>query len=106
MKTLMEGDLRDLVQVGIVRKLLPGSRISSELVEAVYDVRRGDEGFQTYYTKIRRAIADLESRGFVSRRLFGRDRPFRLTQLGSRGSQEPNPSRQTGDELAGCVSET
>ncbi len=81
MKTLMEGELRDLAQVTIVRELLSGSRTSSELVEVVYGVRRGDEGFQSYYTKIRREIADLESRGFVSRRLLGRHRPYRLTQL-------------------------
>jgi len=81
MKTLMEGELKDIAQAGIVRELLSGSRTSSELVESLYGLKRGDEGFQSYYTKIRREIADLESRGFVSRRLFGRERPYRLTQL-------------------------
>ncbi len=80
-KALMEGEFKDLVQVGIVRELLSGSRTSSELVETIYGVRRGDEGFQSHYTRIRREIADLESKGFVSRRLFGRNRPYRLTQL-------------------------
>ena len=81
MKTLVEAELKDLAQVGIVRELLSGNRTSSEIVDALYGVRRGDEGFQSHYTKIRREIADLESKGFVSRRLFGRDRPYRLTQL-------------------------
>lgn len=81
MKKLMEGELKDLTQAGIVRELLSGNRTSSELVEAICDVKRGDEGFQSYYTRVRREIADLESRGFVSRRLFGRERPYRLTQL-------------------------
>jgi len=81
LKTLIEGELKDITQVSIVRELLDGRRTSSELVEAVYGVRRGDLGFDSCYTRVRRAVADLESRGFVSRRLFGRDKPYYLTQL-------------------------
>jgi hypothetical protein len=81
LKILIEGELKDLTQVSIVRELLGGRRTSSELVEAVYGVRRGELGFDSCYTRIRRAVADLESKGFVSRRLFGRDKPYYLTQL-------------------------
>ena len=81
LKVLIEGELKDLTQVSIVRELLGGRRTSSELAEAVYGIRRGEVGFDSCYTRIRRAVADLESRGFVSRRLFGRDKPYYLTQL-------------------------
>ncbi len=77
----MEAELKGPLQAGIVRELLSGSRTSSELVEAIYGVSRGQEGFQSHYTRIRREIGDLESRGYVSRQLFGRDKPYRLTQL-------------------------
>lgn len=81
LKILIEGELKDLTQVCIVRELLDGRRTSSELVDAVYGIRRGDLGFDSCYTRVRRAVVDLESRGFVSRKLFGRDKPYHLTQL-------------------------
>ncbi len=81
LKTLIEGELKDLTQVCIVRELLGGRRTASELVEAAYGVRRGELGFDSCHTRVRRALVDLESRGFVSRRLFGKDKPYYLTQL-------------------------
>ncbi len=81
LKVLIEGELKDLTEVSIVRELLGGRRTSSELTEAVYGVKRGELGFDSCYTRIRRAVADLEGKGFVSRRLFGRDKPYYLTQL-------------------------
>jgi hypothetical protein len=48
---------------------------------ALYSLRPGDDGYNTQYTRLRREVGDLEARGFVSRRLLGRDRPYRLTQL-------------------------
>ena len=81
MKRLVEGQLDSLTQVGIVRELLAGKRTLAELVEALYGLKRQDDGFKTEYTRIRREVRALESKGFVSRALFGRERPYRLTQL-------------------------
>lgn len=81
MKSLVDSEFRSLAQVAIVRELLSGKRTVTELVEALYELKRGDEGFKTQYTRVMREVARLESKGFVSRRLFGRERPYRLTQL-------------------------
>jgi hypothetical protein len=81
MKPLAENELDNMTQIAIVKELLSGRRTLSELVEAVYGLKRQDEGFKTEYTRVRREIAQLEARGFVSRGLFGRERPYRLTQL-------------------------
>jgi hypothetical protein len=78
---LMTTELRDTTQVGIIRELLHGERTISEIVMALYSAGPGNEGYMTYYTRIRRGLSDLESRGYVSRRLFGSKKPYRLTQL-------------------------
>ncbi len=80
-RELMRAELDNEIQASIVRELLYGERTLTELVEAIYSLSQGDEGYRTSYTRIRRDARDLEARGFVSRRLFGRDKPYHLTQL-------------------------
>jgi hypothetical protein len=71
-----------LVQVEILEELMSGRRTVEELVEAIYSVRRGETGHSTQYSRIRREVRQLESRGFVSRkRLLGRNKPYGLTTL-------------------------
>lgn len=71
-----------LVQVEILEELMSGRRTVEELVEAIYSVRRGETGHSTHYSRIRREVRQLESRGFVCRkRLLGRDKPYGLTTL-------------------------
>lgn len=71
-----------LLQIEIVEELLLGRRTVTELVETIYSVRRGEYGFSAQYSRIRRELRELESRGFVvSKKFFGRDKPYGLTQL-------------------------
>jgi len=70
-----------MLQVSIVQELLSGRRTVAELVEAIYTVRQGDAGYGTLYSRVRREIRQMESEGLVARRLFGRDKPYTLTQL-------------------------
>lgn len=81
MKELARSEF-SLLQIEIVEELLSGRRTVAELVEAIYSISRGHEGFATHYSRVRREIRQLESKGFVvPRKLFGRDKPYALTQL-------------------------
>jgi len=67
--------------VEILSRLVDGNRTVSEIVEQIYGVKSSEEGFFTCYTRTRREVRKLESKGLVSRSLLGRDRPYRLTNL-------------------------
>ena len=73
-------DVQDLTQARIIAALLTGQRTVTELVEEIYGQRRGDEGYMGAYSKVRRAVMILASHGYVSTKLFGKDRPYRLTK--------------------------
>jgi len=74
-------DVGDEFQVLVLSELVDGSRTISELVESIYGVNRSEEGFGSAYTRVRRTIKRLESRGLVSTRMFGKEKPYRLTGL-------------------------
>ncbi len=75
-------DLEPL-QIEIIRELVDGKRTLAELAETFYGVRRSNGSFTAHYSKLRRAMADLEKTGFaVSVGLFGRGKPYRLTHYG------------------------
>ncbi len=74
-------DIGDDLAVEILGQLVHGKRTLTEISEGVYGLGRSDEGFQSCYTKVRREIRRLESRGLVSRKLFGNNKPYRLTRL-------------------------
>lgn len=78
---LVRAQFTDLLQVEVLLELLNGSRTVSELVSAIYGVADGDQGFKTSYTRVSRAAAELRSRGFLSRRLLGKEKPYHITQL-------------------------
>jgi hypothetical protein len=69
--------------VEIVRELMDGKRTLSEMNMRIYGVRYGDSSYEAYYSRLRRAVAGLEKTGIVSRSgLFGRGKPYHLTQFG------------------------
>lgn len=71
------------LQAQVIQELLAGSRTIGEVTQALYGVGRGEQGFPSTYMRVRRAIKRLESKGYVSAPLLGRDKPYRLTRLGS-----------------------
>ncbi len=73
-------DLSEILEAQVISHLLEGRRTVAELVEEIYGQRKGDEGFMTLYSRVRRCVRQLESRGYVATRLFGRDKPYRLTK--------------------------
>lgn len=73
-------DVQDLTQARIIAVLLTDQRTVTELVEEIYEQKRGDEGYRGAYSKTRRAVMVLASHGYVSTRLFGKDKPYRLTK--------------------------
>ena len=79
---LAEANLSNAVQVRLVQELLQGRRTTTELVKMLYGLGRGDPGFSTHYYRIGLELRELESRGIVWRRPFGKDRPYALTQVG------------------------
>jgi hypothetical protein len=74
-------ELGDELSIEILTQLVDGRKNKSEMVELIYGLRRGNEGFSSCFSRISREIRKLESRGLVSRKVFGRDRPYRLTEL-------------------------
>jgi hypothetical protein len=74
-------DMGDVLSIEILSQLVDGRKSTAEIVELVYGLRKGDRGFKSCYSRTARAIRVLESRGLVSRRLLGRDKPYRLTPM-------------------------
>jgi len=71
------------LQARILQELVSGKKTVSELTDIIYGLGRGDKGFPSSYMRARRAAKRLESKGFISAPLFGRDKPYRLTRIGS-----------------------
>jgi hypothetical protein len=67
------------LQAEILALLTDGRRTMSEMTEEIYGMGRSDTSYHTYYMKVSRAVKALQRRGYVVTRLFGRDKPFRLT---------------------------
>jgi DNA-binding MarR family transcriptional regulator len=71
------------IQTEVLKEIVDGNRTLSELTLAIYQSRYTDDKFQTYHSRIKRAVRSLERRGFVSKkRILGRDKPYGLTQHG------------------------
>ncbi len=81
MEDLAKAEMSNIRQVQIVRELLGGRRTVTELVESLYGLSQDDPGFSTHYSQVQKELRELGSKGFVSRRPFGRNKPYRLTQL-------------------------
>jgi hypothetical protein len=74
-------DIGDQLAVEILSQLVDGRKNASEIVELIYGLKRDDEGFNSSYNRVSREIRRLESKGLVSRALFGKEKPYRLTEL-------------------------
>jgi len=71
--------ISDVLQARILACLFDGRRTVAELVEELYGCRNPDPGYMSAYSKTRRGIRELESKGYVATRMLGRDKPYRLT---------------------------
>ncbi len=74
-------EVGDDLGLEVLAQLVDGKKTASEIVEQVYGIISTDEGFASSYGKVRREIRKLESKGLVSRRLFGNEKPYSLTDL-------------------------
>jgi len=72
--TMLEADIMD--------RLIEGRRTAVELVVEIYGLSREDPAYRAACIRVRRALRGLEHRGMVSTKLFGRDKPYRLTRHG------------------------
>ena len=59
--------------------LVGRERTASELTEETYGVTRHSPSYHTYYMKVSRTVKTLQRRGYIATRIFGRDKPYRLT---------------------------
>jgi len=80
-KWLDKLDLVSLTETNVVLQLLRSRKTVAELVEGLYQAPRGSPHYPAYYDKVRRAAHRLESKGYLTRGLLGRDKPYRLTRL-------------------------
>ena len=74
-------EIGDEMAIEILANLIEGRKTVAEVVERIYGLGSHDEGYFSAYSRTRREIRRLESKGLVSRRVFGRDKPYRLTDL-------------------------
>ena len=71
----------DELAVEILSHLVEGKMTVAEITDRVYGLTSNDEGFNSSYSRVRRGIRRLESKGLVSKSLFGGNKPFRLTEF-------------------------
>jgi hypothetical protein len=74
-------DIGDEITVEILGNLVDGKKTVAEIVERVYGLNSQDGGYFSAYSRIRRGIRRLESKGLVSTGILGREKPYRLTDL-------------------------
>jgi hypothetical protein len=74
-------DIETVEEAQILGHLMAGGRTIPELMESLYGVRYEDSGYASTYMKIRRSLQSLSYKGYVSRPLFGKGRPYRLTEF-------------------------
>jgi hypothetical protein len=67
------------IEAEILHSLTEGRRTAGELTERIFGVTKENENYHTYYMKVFRAAKTLHRQGYLSTRLFGRDRPYKLT---------------------------
>lgn len=77
-------DLKSGLQTEVLREIVEGPRTVRELVQIIFGEDRDNPSFETHYARTRRALKQLEARGYVSAALFGREKPYRLTKHGER----------------------
>ncbi len=70
-----------LLEARIIAELSAGRRSIAELTCQIFETNRDKPEYAASYDRVRRALRILEGRGYVSHRLFGKERPYTLTQL-------------------------
>jgi len=75
---------RELGQTRILALLLERNRSVGDVVAAVYGRRSDQIGYRGLYMRVSRRLKSLESRGYVSRNRFGKERPYRITRAGKK----------------------
>ena len=75
---------RELSQTRILVQLLGRDRSVADLVAMIYEKKPQDPGYRSLYMRVSRRLRSLQERGLVSRALFGKERPYRITRLGKR----------------------
>ncbi len=81
LKCQMRLGLETALEAEIVANLLEGKRTIGDLVEVIYNRRGDDPEFHRCYMRVYRALQRLGRKGYVSRKLFGSEKPYRLTSL-------------------------
>ena len=71
-----------IIEAEVLHTLLGGKRTCAELVDHIYGLKRGDPGFNASRVRVGRALRRLEKRGYISTRVFGRDKPYGFTSYG------------------------
>ena len=56
-------EVGDVLSIEILSQLVDGSKSTAEIVELVYGLKKGDDGFKSCYSRAARAIRVLESKG-------------------------------------------
>ncbi len=68
-----------VLEAEMIAYLLERSRTVADIVDLVYRTRKDDPAFHQNYMRVSRTLRLLETRGYVSRRLFGSNKPYRIT---------------------------
>jgi len=68
-----------VLETEVITRLATGRRTRNELVEEIYQTNKESPDYVANYTKVRRALQVLQSRGYVSTPLFSKEKPYRLT---------------------------
>jgi DNA-binding PadR family transcriptional regulator len=74
-------EIEDELALELLAQLVEGKKTAAELVERAYGITSSDAGYKSSYGKVWRVIRRLESKGLISRKIFGKDKPYRLTEL-------------------------
>lgn len=74
-------EIGDDLGVEILSHLIDGGRSVCEIVELAYGIDSSDAGYKSAHSRVTREISKLESKGLVSRRILGRTKPYRLTEM-------------------------
>jgi len=71
-------EARSDIEIAIITSLLDGPRTVAELAAEILGSE--PESYHSRYMRINRAVKVLESKGYVSTRLLGKPKPYRLTR--------------------------
>ena len=82
------------IEAEMLHSLTEGRRTAGELVQRIYGVSKENPDYHTYYMKVFRAAKALQKQGYISTRLFGRDRPYKLTPYAAARMMEIEDGRQ------------